>query len=141
MNNSKIIKGIVNVVVKEAPFIDTQPLPPMIYANEGMRVRLVCSVVQGDHPFSVFWFKNDNPISADEKIILQDSEDYSLLTFKKVTFNDRGNYTCSVSNQVDTINVTSQLIVNVPPKWTIEPNNKVMVTFGQNIVVNCLSNG
>jgi len=80
------------VLVKEAPLIDAQPLPPILYANEGMRVKLVCSVVQGDHPISVRWLKNDNPITASDEITLQDSDDYSLLTFKKVIFDDKGRY-------------------------------------------------
>lgn len=129
------------MLVKEAPLIDAQPLPPILYANEGMRVKLVCSVVQGDHPISVRWLKNDNPITASDEITLQDSDDYSLLTFKKVIFDDKGNYTCIASNQVASSSITSQLIVNAPPKWIIEPKNETVVTFGQTVLINCSSNG
>lgn len=55
-----------------------------------MRVKLVCSIVQGNSP-SIKWLKNGEPLSSSSNhISIQKSDDYSLLTFKQVQENDAG---------------------------------------------------
>lgn len=88
----KLAKGSVRVHVKVAPVIDLQPLPDKIYTNEGMRVKLMCSIVEGDAPVDIKWFKGGTMINSGRGISLQNSEDYSLLTFKSVTYEDLGNW-------------------------------------------------
>lgn len=123
------------------PHIDTQPLPQVIYANEGMRVKLVCSVVEGDLPIYIKWYKNDQPLSLSGDILLQNSDDYSLLVFKKIAYEDGGNYTCHAANKHDFDTRISQLKVNVPPKWIIEPINETSIVKGKQLVINCSADG
>lgn len=54
-NDSSRLVGRLQVTVKIAPLIDPQSLPDVIQANEGMRIKLICSVVQGDQPIEIKW--------------------------------------------------------------------------------------
>lgn len=138
--NGGTAKGSIYVTVKVSPLIDGQPLPEKIYANEGMRVKLVCSIIQGDSPVEIKWYKEGIALISTRFVSLQNSEDYSLLTFKKVAYSDKGNYTCEASNEVETVNRTTDLIVNVPPKWKIEPNN-VFIVLGHKVFIDCSADG
>ncbi|XP_015786547.1 Down syndrome cell adhesion molecule-like protein 1 homolog [Tetranychus urticae] len=140
-NDNKIVKGKIHLTIKVAPLIDSQPLPGTIYANEGIRVKLVCSIIEGDQPVEIRWLKSGQPLRPLSNILLQSSDDYSLLTFKKITFEDRGNYTCLASNSIDSSTRTTSLIVNVPPKWIIEPSNETTVVSGHRLIINCSSHG
>ncbi|RWS27565.1 Down syndrome cell adhesion molecule-like protein Dscam2, partial [Leptotrombidium deliense] len=133
-------KGSVRVTIKVAPVIDAQPLPERVFANEAMRVKLVCSVIQGDPPVDIKWYKEDMILVSSRYVSLQNSEDYSLLTFKRVSFEDRGNYTCEARNDVESVNRTSQLVVNVPPRWAIEPSDSFVVR-GSSLSVDCQAEG
>ena len=60
-----------------------------------------------------------------------------MLTFKQVQENDGSNYSCIASNEVDSAIRSTLLIVNILPKWTIEPPNKMNAVLGSKLVVNC----
>jgi len=49
--------GEVQLSVRVAPLIDAQLLPQVVEADEGMRTKLVCSVVRGDRPIQIGWFR------------------------------------------------------------------------------------
>lgn len=52
--------GQVRAQVRVAPLIDSQSLPEVVQANEGVRVKLVCSLSQGDQPAEIKWLKRSN---------------------------------------------------------------------------------
>jgi hypothetical protein len=82
------------LVVKVAPLIDVQPLSEKIFANQGMKVKLMCSILEGDPPIEIKWYRGESltPVVSSHSISLQNSEDYSLLTFKSVSHHDMGNW-------------------------------------------------
>jgi Down syndrome cell adhesion protein len=90
--NGKPVKGSIILNVRLAPQIDEHSLPEHISTKQGMRVKLMCSIVEGDPPIEIKWFKGHTPVMATDSISLQNSEDYSLLTFKSVSHHDMGNW-------------------------------------------------
>lgn len=61
-----------------------------------MKVKLVCSVLEGDPPIRIKWFKDDGraPVGTNhpQGITVQEYDDYSVLTFKSVASRDMGNW-------------------------------------------------
>lgn len=94
------------------PVIDSQSLPDVLTANQGMNVKMLCSVVQGDPPISLRWFRGGNVVSRSASVSLQSLEDSSVLTLKGVVMRDSGNYTCVASNRAQAVNKSVTLVVN-----------------------------
>ena len=82
--------------VRVAPLIDAQLIASQTMANQGMKVKLMCSVLEGDPPVQIRWFHDGGkvPIGTNHQlgISVQDDEDYSLLTFRSVAIRDMGNW-------------------------------------------------
>lgn len=104
-SDGKSVRGTVQLVVRVAPLIDTQLIVPQTVANQGMKVKLMCSVLEGDPPVRIKWYHEDggsgsgsaigqSPVSSNHQlgISLQEDEDYSLLTFRSVAIRDMGNW-------------------------------------------------
>ena len=72
---------------------------------------------------------------------MQEDEDYSLLTFRNVSIRHVGNWTCRAWNDVQSVNRTSCLIVNVAPSWLKEPKNSYQVVMGNSIIIDCYAQG
>lgn len=102
---------------------------------------MVCSVVEGDFPIHIKWYKDDQPLLLSAEILLQNSDDYLILVFKRITYLDGGNYTCHAANTHGFDTRTSHLRVNVPPKWTIEPGNETAIVRGHSLAINCSADG
>lgn len=49
-----------------------------------------------------------------------------------------GNYTCQVSNDAATVSHTSELLVNLPPSWKIEPNSTYSATERSSVMFDCV---
>ncbi|XP_054160537.1 cell adhesion molecule Dscam2-like [Oppia nitens] len=139
-SNSKAVKGSIILTVRLAPQIDGHSLPEEIVTKQGMRVKLMCSIIEGDPPIDIRWFKGHLPVMATETISLQNSEDYSLLTFKSVSHNDMGNWTCKAWNDVQSTNRTVSLVVNVSPNWKVEPKN-INVVLAKSVSIDCSAGG
>lgn len=80
--------------------------------QEGMRARLVCTIIQGDPPFLYRWTKNGRPILSDLGVVNRDDDFSSDLTFPSINPNHNGNYTCTVSNAAAAVSHTALLVVN-----------------------------
>lgn len=133
------------MVVRVAPLIDSQLISQTTIANQGMKVKLMCSVLEGDPPITIKWFQNDNFKNAiitnhARGISVQEDEDYSLLTFRSVSIDDMGNWTCRAWNDVLSVNKSTFLIVNVAPSWRNEPKS-TQVVLGHSVVINCNADG
>ncbi|OTF83641.1 hypothetical protein BLA29_011525, partial [Euroglyphus maynei] len=155
------------MIVRVAPLIDSQLISATTIANQGMKVKLMCSVLEGDPPLRIKWFRNDdnskgqisnpvitfrnddnskgqisNPVITNHAmgISVQEEEDYSLLTFRSVSIRHVGNWTCRAWNDVQSVNRTTYLIVNVAPSWLIEPKN-TQIVLGNSIIIDCNAQG
>ncbi|XP_027200457.2 cell adhesion molecule Dscam1-like isoform X1 [Dermatophagoides pteronyssinus] len=153
--DAKPVRGTIRMVVRVAPLIDSQLISATTIANQGMKVKLMCSVLEGDPPLRIKWFRHENdghiepnnngvlqPVTTNHAmgISVQEDEDYSLLTFRSVSIRHVGNWTCRAWNDVQSVNRTTYLIVNVAPSWLTEPKNS-QVVLGNNIIIDCNAQG
>ncbi|XP_067123055.1 cell adhesion molecule Dscam1-like [Centruroides vittatus] len=130
--------GTVRVHVMVKPVIDPFSFPRNL--QEGMRSRLVCTVIQGDPPFVIHWRKDRRPIEPGLGVGIRNDDFSSDLTFASVSPRHNGNYTCIVSNAAASVSHTATLIVDVPPRWNVEPRDESVVS-GQNVRIDCLADG
>lgn len=81
---------------------------------DGDSVRVFCTLQHGSQPVSFQWHKDGHPlpVSLNDRIAIQNHNDYSSLIIDKVSRNfDNGNYTCSATNSHGHDTVSSMLIV------------------------------
>ncbi|RWS30915.1 down syndrome cell adhesion molecule:-like isoform A [Leptotrombidium deliense] len=131
--------GTVKVSVMVGPMIDPFYFPKHI--QQGMRARLVCTVIQGDPPFTIRWLKNNEPIEPTTyNLGIRTDEFSSDLSFQRVSTRHNGNYTCIVSNDVASVSHSATLIVDVAPFWKVEPTD-VSVVAVSSIRIDCLAEG
>lgn len=95
-----------------SPKIDPVPIPQVLYADEGQKLKVFCTVVEGDSPIKINWMKNGFPLPVDKDVTMQNIEDSAILVFRKVNYQHNGNYTCSASNHAASVNRTAHLVVN-----------------------------
>ncbi|RWS31663.1 Down syndrome cell adhesion molecule-like protein, partial [Leptotrombidium deliense] len=128
----------VNIIV--APLISPFNAPPNL--REGMRSMLTCSVLEGDAPFQISWFKDGRRVErGNSNIKLSSTDEFSsTLTINKVSFEDNGNYTCVVMNTAASTNYTVNMLVKVPPKWVIVPKDTDAI-LGHDVLINCQATG
>lgn len=114
----------VMVVIKKSPVLDEFNFPRNL--ELGMRARLVCTIISGDPPFFFEWFHNGQRILESAQVYNDDKtsgkqldgtslklDEFSAdLSFASVTEHHNGNYTCKVSNDVASVEHTTQLKVN-----------------------------
>ncbi|XP_063221339.1 cell adhesion molecule Dscam2 isoform X2 [Bacillus rossius redtenbacheri] len=110
--------------------------------NAGQSMTVTCAVIDGDKPMSVWWTLNDVNISrAMPGVTMMPIGDAgSLLTLRPVRSEHAGNYTCIISNAGGEAFHTSQLRVNVPPRWIQEPTDKAFAQ-GSDAKVECKADG
>lgn len=150
------LEGQVRAIVRVAPLIDVQSLPDVLQTSEGMRTKLVCSVVQGDHPVEVKWLRRvhdrrgrgrllqqmQNAAGAEEgSWSVHNLEDSSLLTFKQIGQADSADYLCLASNQYGQALRWTRVIVNVAPSWSSEPSAELNLILGARMQLDCGAHG
>nr|XP_042896210.1 Down syndrome cell adhesion molecule-like protein Dscam2 isoform X1 [Parasteatoda tepidariorum] len=138
--DGEMATGATFVSVVVSPVIDPHFFRESNTVDEGARTKLVCIVTKGDPPLRFHWLKNGLPFIAHGDTTVQTTEDSSIVAFKRVTSADRGMYTCVATNVASSANMTMQLIVNVPPQWTVEPRNSSVV-LGNTVWMDCASVG
>ncbi|KAG8189301.1 hypothetical protein JTE90_019061 [Oedothorax gibbosus] len=132
--------GATHVSVVVSPVIDPHFFRESNTVDEDARTKLVCIVTRGDPPLRFHWLKNGLPYLPHGDTTVQTTEDSSIMTFKRVVSSDRGQYTCVAKNVASSANMTMQLIVNVPPQWTVEPGNSTVV-LGNTVWLDCAAVG
>ncbi|XP_074598354.1 cell adhesion molecule Dscam1-like [Brevipalpus obovatus] len=109
--------------------------------RESQRASVLCTVTSGDYPIKTKWLKNNVSID-DPGIKIQQLSDYSsILLFESLTLNQKGDYTCIVSNDAGTATHTAHLSIHVPPRWVIEPGGESSVVRGRSLSVDCQAEG
>ncbi|XP_044595963.1 Down syndrome cell adhesion molecule-like protein Dscam2 isoform X30 [Cotesia glomerata] len=111
-------------------------------ANSGETVTATCTVIKGDYPIYIEWSLNGQPIFSDNTDITigSTSKRVSVLTIDTVSAHHAGEYTCSASNQAGGTSYSASLVVNVPPRWILEPTDKAFAQ-GSDARVECKADG
>ncbi|EGI65995.1 Down syndrome cell adhesion molecule-like protein [Acromyrmex echinatior] len=118
---SRTASLLVHVPPTIAPFSFKKDL------SEGLRAQVTCMVEKGDPPFTIIWSKDGEQISASQtppglRVTNIDAHS-SAIVIERVTAAHTGNYTCLARNSVAEVLWTAELIVRVPPRWVVEPQD------------------
>ncbi|KAG8238283.1 hypothetical protein J437_LFUL018191, partial [Ladona fulva] len=110
---------LVHVPPRIAPFSFNKDL------SEGVRAQVTCVIEKGDPPFAISWLKDSEPIPSSWglKIIGIDAHS-STIVLERVTSSHTGNFTCLAKNSVAEVSHTAELVVSVPPRWVVEPQDE-----------------
>ncbi|XP_076265909.1 Down syndrome cell adhesion molecule 1 isoform X39 [Rhynchophorus ferrugineus] len=107
----------------------------------GQSVQVQCFVSEGDLPLQITWQLNGEDF--DDRLELTPipvGKRSSILMFESVTASHAGNYTCRASNAAGSSSFSSELQVNVPPRWILEPTDKAFAQ-GSDAAVECKADG
>ncbi|XP_055318403.1 cell adhesion molecule Dscam2 isoform X27 [Sitodiplosis mosellana] len=109
--------------------------------NVGDAFNLFCQISKGDKPIVIKWnfrgFDDSRDIQINTKRI---SDKSSLLSISNATASHSGTYTCMATNNVGSSSYSTNITVNVPPRWILEPTDKAFAQ-GSNAKVECKSDG
>ncbi|XP_050667938.1 cell adhesion molecule Dscam2-like [Leptidea sinapis] len=126
------------IQVVEAPILDDLLLGNNL--QEGQIANIYCNVRTGDLPIRFEWLKDGKRIPSSLNVIERSSELFSALVIKKVSLEHCGTYTCVASNQVSTVNKSTELYIKVAPKWLMEPSNSSLL-LGRHGSISCSASG
>ncbi|KAJ0175513.1 hypothetical protein K1T71_008672 [Dendrolimus kikuchii] len=126
-------------------------VPPLIMpfsfgdvpSNPGDTAVVNCVATKGDTPLDISWtFSSETIDSSLQRGITTMSLNprASVLTINSVTANHQGNYTCIVQNAAGRVEYAATLVVNVPPRWILEPTDKAFAQ-GSDAKVECKADG
>lgn len=80
--------------------------------NIGERASLTCSVIKGDLPMSMAWFKDGRTVDARSVTITQLDQFNTILLIERLSQEHNGNYSCVAKNAAAEVSHTTQLFVN-----------------------------
>ncbi|XP_050081262.1 cell adhesion molecule Dscam2 isoform X16 [Anopheles maculipalpis] len=106
-------------------------------------VTVQCAATIGDLPMFLEWLHNGELVSKSNDYgisIVHSSRRVSTLTIESIRDHHAGNYTCRARNLAGVVEQSSQLIINVPPRWILEPTDKAFAQ-GSNAKVECKADG
>ncbi|KAK4877583.1 hypothetical protein RN001_010089 [Aquatica leii] len=123
-------------------------VPPKVspfYAEEtlhvGDRASLTCSVTKGDLPLTISWHKDGRVVEPAQMVSVTQVDQYtSILLIESLTPEHNGNYSCVVRNLAAEVSHTQHLVVNVPPRWLVEPVD-VSVERNHHVSLHCQAQG
>ncbi|XP_044595915.1 Down syndrome cell adhesion molecule-like protein Dscam2 isoform X24 [Cotesia glomerata] len=126
----------VMVIPKLLPFsFGEEPL------NSGQVVTVPCAVTEGDPPLKLRWILNGHTISPHSGISVLDLGGRgAILSIGSVQATHAGTYTCIAENSAGRHELSADLIVNVPPRWILEPTDKAFAQ-GSDARVECKADG
>ncbi|XP_065091070.1 cell adhesion molecule Dscam2 isoform X2 [Ochlerotatus camptorhynchus] len=130
--------GEVTVIVppKLNPFHST-----ILSLNVGDRASLTCSVIKGDIPLTINWRKDGRPVDQNHRMSVTQVDQYnSILVIENLSADHTGNYSCVVRNTASETEGSQALLVNVPPRWIVEPTD-VSVERNRHITLHCQAQG
>ncbi|XP_075218306.1 cell adhesion molecule Dscam2-like [Lycorma delicatula] len=111
------------------------------------RAGVQCFVTKGDLPLTIRWMKDGEDVNSDEQkgsitgiSVRQLGEFTSSVSIKSLQPHHAGTYTCSARNQAANTTHSSTLLVNVPPRWVSEPQDR-NVSRGEMVVFHCQADG
>ncbi|XP_069752402.1 cell adhesion molecule DSCAML1-like [Narcine bancroftii] len=126
-----------HVAVKVPPLIQPFEFPP---ASIGQLLYIPCVVSSGDMPIRITWRKDGQVILSGSGVTIETKEFMSSLQISSVSLKHNGNYMCIASNEAATVMRERRLIVRVPPRFVVQPNNQDGI-YGKSGVLNCSVDG
>ncbi|KAK8763992.1 hypothetical protein V5799_033399 [Amblyomma americanum] len=114
--------------------------------HEGVRAGLTCLVHAGDPPIRIEWLRDRKPLVpgahpfSDISVLTPEGGFVSTLTLRHLSSRLNGNYTCRATNPYASSEHSAELLVKVPPSWTLEPNETTAVS-GRSVYVDCQASG
>ncbi|XP_058460396.1 cell adhesion molecule Dscam2 isoform X45 [Malaya genurostris] len=110
--------------------------------NSGESTAVNCMVYKGDSPLEIRWYLNGNLLTSNENgiVIARMTERLSSLSIDPINHRHRGTYECRAKNRGGGTVQSSELIINVPPRWILEPTDKAFAQ-GSNAKVECKADG
>ncbi|XP_061927158.1 cell adhesion molecule Dscam2 isoform X4 [Apis cerana] len=131
--------------------------------SEGVRAQVTCMVEKGDPPFTIAWSKDGEAIAgpspaaagfgntgitgprhtqtpAGLRVTNIDAHS-STIVIERVSAAHSGNYTCMARNSVAEVLWTAELIVRVPPRWVMEPQDVRASEGMSRLVLHCHADG
>ncbi|XP_059489075.1 cell adhesion molecule Dscam2-like isoform X3 [Neocloeon triangulifer] len=109
----------------------------------GDRAGVQCFVTKGDLPLEIRWQHDGEDLGGNPKpgvVVSQLSSFTSSLSFDILGPEHAGNYTCVARNNAAETRHSSQLLVNVPPRWLREPKDR-NVTRDNPVQFDCQAEG
>ncbi|XP_050305179.1 cell adhesion molecule Dscam2 isoform X3 [Anthonomus grandis grandis] len=109
--------------------------------HEQAYVQISCLVSEGDFPLRINWKLNGEYIEKYPQIAVSKvGKRSSILTIESVSHRLAGNYSCEAKNAAGESLYTTELQVNVPPRWILEPTDKAFAQ-GSDAAVECKADG
>ncbi|GFQ89266.1 down syndrome cell adhesion molecule homolog [Trichonephila clavata] len=110
--------------------------------EEGMRSSIICSVIAGDPPISLTWYRNGRLLkeTSPDIQIVPITDFVSSLIINHVSRHHSGNYTCFASNNAAATNYTATMVVKAPPVWVIKPSDQSALE-GISVTFDCQAEG
>ncbi|XP_037715263.1 Down syndrome cell adhesion molecule-like protein Dscam2 isoform X49 [Drosophila subpulchrella] len=120
-------------------------ITPFTFGDEPTNVEdsvsVTCLISSGDLPIDIEWLFNDYGISSFSGMtVYRGGKRTSMLTIDNVHARHAGKYSCRARNHASAVNYTTELIVNVPPRWILEPTDKAFAQ-GSDAKVECKADG
>uniref|UniRef100_A0A8D9ERR1 Down syndrome cell adhesion molecule-like protein Dscam2 n=1 Tax=Cacopsylla melanoneura TaxID=428564 RepID=A0A8D9ERR1_9HEMI len=117
------------------------PVSPERTLNVGERASLICSVTKGDIPLTIKWLKDGRYLDSSAALSITHVDQFnSMLVIDSVSARHSGNYSCTVRNMAAEETQIQRLIVNVPPRWIVEPSD-VHEERNRAVMLNCQAEG
>lgn len=129
-----VCSGLTFAWAQKPPKLSPLQLPKDLVA--GTDVRLTCNVVVGDTPLEILWYQNEKRLTSLSSIEEETGTHLSTLSFKPLSEDHGGTYKCMARNAAGVDSASVELVVNVAPRWIVEPSD-VKAAEGSTIIVNC----
>ncbi|GFX61413.1 titin [Trichonephila clavipes] len=92
--------------------------------SEGLRIMVMCSIMDGEGPFDFRWFKDGEPLLSEKgHFSIESINDFiSILTIERLNALSNGNYTCRVTNSAgsdeksDVLTMKGETVFAINPK-------------------------
>ncbi|XP_076265911.1 Down syndrome cell adhesion molecule 1 isoform X40 [Rhynchophorus ferrugineus] len=109
--------------------------------NVGEILQVICTVKEGDLPLNIRWMFNGKLLDESEEISMSPlGRRGSTLSIESLSHSHVGTYSCLAENHAGKSSYSSELNVNVPPRWILEPTDKAFAQ-GSDAAVECKADG
>ncbi|CAL8111483.1 unnamed protein product [Orchesella dallaii] len=107
----------------------------------GTHTSLQCLVDQGDTPLTINWVFHGKELSSQMGVeTTKIGKRNNLLSIESIAPFHAGTYTCVATNKAGQTNYSAVLVVQVPPRWIVEPTDRAFAQ-GSDSRIECKADG